>query len=215
VNDANNPADATWTVTATTISRSAHAGVVNYSHVSNVRLVTGDDSANHVTNGHSTYQIEDIAVATVFELITGNGSNAVNVLATHGDLTVNDLSANSILSTIENIVTVGNGTDGVQDIHGAVTVENTSGPGSDKLIVNDAADTRAPTLILDNGQITRLAPATIQYLRGISSLNITTGGTGNGREAVEIHSTHVPTVLTATGFGPIKVCNSVNVSSSR
>lgn len=161
------PAAITWTATAT------GSGGVTGLHVLGGQ---GSDAWNVV----NTSNFGPIVGGGFTWLQTGNGSNSlpnVNVQATKGGLHVNGGSAG------QTVVLGSTGT--LQNVHGFVSVYNSSPSGYSILAVNDSADAVKHTVGISDGLITGLAPAPLYwtdsaagtYRGGVAALRLY-GGTG-------------------------------------
>ncbi|MBC8108158.1 MAG: hypothetical protein H7Z14_16350, partial [Anaerolineae bacterium] len=161
------------------------------------RTFTIDEVGGYNTITGSTSPIRfdssDVFSATV---ITGGASDTVNVLRNDEDLRINSSAGNDI-------VNLGNLTNGVQSITQAVTVRNT--PSTSTLNINNGPDTTARTATLQNvtvgadtlGQWTGLAPAPILYrYLDVSSVN---GTFGSAADTVLVRQTSKNLNLTTTG----------------
>jgi hypothetical protein len=136
--------------------------------------ITGDGFGN-------TFNVGTAALFTT-TLNTGAGNDQVNVTDTLGPLLVNGVDG-------RDTVICGNGTDGVQEISGAVTVTNPGRSGLSTLIVDDSAGTIGkpnsaitgqPAVMISSGAITGLAPAAINYHQfELASLTINGSAFGN------------------------------------
>jgi tetratricopeptide (TPR) repeat protein len=145
---------------------------------------------------------------SALNVTTGQGNDIVNVQATPA-LTVTTLNSNGGGDT----VTVGNNTNGVQDIKGPLVVKNT--PSFSTLNVTDAPDVTARTVNLSvsgtTGTVGSIAPATITYATtDLHFLNVTTG---HGADTVNVSSTapNIAVTLDSSGGGDtVNVGNATN-----
>jgi hypothetical protein len=112
------------------------------------------------------------AVRVAFLNVASLGNDTFTVAGTSTVTTVNT-------GTGMDVVMVGNATDGVQDINGALSIGNNGGAGNAVLLtVNDVADTTPRTgVVISSNAITGLAPATISY-SNLGSLHVQ-GGSGS------------------------------------
>jgi hypothetical protein len=149
-------------------------GTINYTPADlSALIVTADPWGNRFT-------INGTGAPTT--LISGRGNDTVTVLATgtSGPLNINGVAG-------QDSVTIGNTTDGVQEIFGAVNVSNNG--GFTDLTVDDRAATVAKpsfgfttqsAVLINEGAITGLAAGAITYAQSdLSSLTIYGGSYGN------------------------------------
>jgi large repetitive protein len=163
------------------------------------------DLASLTVNGGSggnTFNVNATSAFYPTTLNTGDGDDATNVFAT-GDNTL-DIHGQAGQDA------VGLGADptaGMQNLFGTINVDNAL--GFTDVTLDDSADATGQTALLfndgTNGQVTGLAPATINYVNDdISSLTVF-GGSGGNTFTVDgtINSLTLSPVLTSlnTGFG--------------
>jgi hypothetical protein len=132
-------------------------------------------------------------------LNTDGANDTVTVHHTSGALIINNPNG-------QDTVTVGDPTNGVQGIYGAVTA---SGSGTTALIVDDSGDSNSqPSVQISATQITGLqisgATATINY--GQANLSSLTVNTGSGGNTFSVLSTPAPTTIQAgTGSDSVQL----------
>jgi hypothetical protein len=151
----------------------------------------------------------EYADTSSLSLTTGSGSDHVYVLKTV-------ITTNISTSGGADAVTIGNSTHGVQDILGAVNIENPN--NSSVITVDDSADTTGRTVTLDTftplgdsdfGKISGLAPADINYkYADTSSVTILNG---SGIDTTNVRST--VSNVTISGGGSRDVVNVGNAGS--
>jgi Ca2+-binding RTX toxin-like protein len=193
VDDSLNPDDQSWDVGPSALG--GFGAAVSYSGVSALTILGGTGNSSvaiaapglpatlNTPGGLAVTLDNDLAPLT----ITGNASTTLNV-SFSGDtdsVTVPaTATSSSPLAIVGNggtdQVTIGNPVDGVQDIHGQVSVSNTDPGGTLVLVVDDSADTLSRRPSVTSSSITGLAPATIWYSSaGLSDLTLRLDAAGN------------------------------------
>jgi hypothetical protein len=195
-------------------SLSGIQGAVAVSNASNYTTLVVDDSADGATHANvvvTAGSITGLAPATIsyqqsglraLAIATGTGTNTVNVSSTPFNAVQFPHTA-LIGHSASTTVNVGNSTDGVQDITGALDV---SDPGNlATLVVDDSADAVGRTVTLGAsgliGTIAGLAPANITYLTTDVGWLVVNGGSGGNVFNVEGLSSGSTTIHAGTG-GP-------------
>jgi hypothetical protein len=194
VYDSNDTAGDTFTLTATTISDNRIlGGTITFYDQQVINLIQWVPKQDAKSQG-STFNVQSTAAGTSTAIIGGSHSDKVNV---------------------------GNSTDGVQDIAGALNIENP--PGNNTVTVDDSADTLAPTFTLSTlgvnpadsqgdsgtwGQISGLpSGGLINYeYPDTGSLTLKAGGGAT----VNVRATGVPTNLVGNGPTTVNVGNSTD-----
>jgi hypothetical protein len=130
---------------------------------------------NNGINIHGSYNalVYDIYDTSIYPttLFAGTWDNTVNVLATHGPLSIYGQSGHDA-------VKLGNIIRGVQDLQGAVSISN-AGSFTD-LTVDDRANATPRMAVLTDSSLAGLAPATISWVENdLHSLTIRGGSGGN------------------------------------
>jgi Ca2+-binding RTX toxin-like protein len=160
-------------------------------------------------------------------VIGGRGANTFNIVGTpsnpsfavptmlqddslvSGQIDVQNTSGTggaSLQVYASNAVTLGNPVHGVQDITGAVHIQNTTFFPPMTVVVDDSADTTGQTATISSTGITGLAPAAISYAGTVSNLTVNGGSGGN---TFTIASTPCPLSLNAgTGSNQVTIGNS-------
>ena len=133
-------------------------------------------------------------------LNTGTGADTTTVFAT-GDNTLNIHGQQG-----QDSVTLGSDpVAGMQNLLGTINVDNAA--GFTDLTLDDSADTTGQTALLfndgTNGQVTGLAPATINYVDNDTSSLTVSGGSGGNTFTVDgtITNTFVSPAITTLNTG--------------
>jgi hypothetical protein len=173
----------TYSISATTVTRSGAASIV-YATVESLTLNAGlaDDT------------IDVLNTATPANVVNaGNGDDTINVRGTAAGapLTVNGGNDDDTI----NIGSLGNSLD---DIQGAVTVNGNAPAASDALNVNDQGDADANDYVITSSTVNRAGAAQIAY-GTVESLTVNGGRGGN---TINVQSTLATTpVVVNAGAG--------------
>jgi hypothetical protein len=195
-------------------SLSGIQGAVAVSNASNYTTLVVDDSADgatHVNVVVTAGNITGLAPATIsyqqsglraLAIASGTGTNSVSVSSTPFNAVQFPHTA-LIGHSASTTVSVGNSTDGVQDITGALDVSDSGNLAT--LVVDDSADAvgRTATLSVNGayGVIAGLAPANITYRTADVGWLVVNGGSGGNVFNVEGLSSGSTTIHAGTG-GP-------------
>ncbi|MGA2497783.1 MAG: FG-GAP-like repeat-containing protein, partial [Tepidisphaeraceae bacterium] len=162
-------------------------------------------------SGGNTFVVNNTTAFAPTTLNAGTGADSVNVLGT-GNNTLNIHGQAG-----QDTVTLGGNSApplGMQGLNGTINVDNTLGFTS--LVLDDALDTAGRTALLfndgTNGQITGLAPATVNYTNtALSGLTVHGGGGGNTFTVNgTLANAFVPSTLTTLNKGS-GASNTVNI----
>jgi hypothetical protein len=180
VNDQTDGFGDTWTITGSTITRTA-AATIHYGFINFVNIFGG--------TGNETYNVNGTEPTFATTLNTGDGDDTVNVEGTSGKLTVN-------LGGGFDFVNITPTSQFLDNIQGDVFVNG--GSSTDTLNVDDQTDGFNDTWTITGSTITRTAAATIHY-GFIDFVNIFGG---SGAETYNVNSTEANFLITLnTGDG--------------
>jgi hypothetical protein len=166
----------TSTITATQVTGMLPSGkTVEYSNFGRLRVIGSNLGADNFT-------VDVTSGSTALEVDTPGGNDTVAVQATHAATTINSTSGNNAATTINStsgndtvtVGTTGTGGVGLDNITGALLIDEAACVGN-LLTITDAASTRAdPNVQITPNSISGLAPVAITYQAPGGSF----GGTG-------------------------------------
>jgi hypothetical protein len=175
---ANSANQTTYSMTASTVSRTG-SGVITYGPNINFVNIYGG-------SGNNTYNVTNTETFFPTTLNTGGGNDVVNVEETTGPLTVN-------LGNGANNVNVSPGAQNLDNIHGAVSV-NGQGSGS-SVTVNDQGNGAGQVYTLISTALARSGAGTIMY-GGIQALTV---NGSSGGDTVQVINTALSTPVALNG----------------
>jgi hypothetical protein len=152
-------------------------------------------------SGGTTWNITNTSAFFYATILQTEGNDTVNVLGTTGELDVNNNGAS------DNII-ISNGMNTVSSINGLVDVYGT---GASQLLVVDSGDQTSRAVTLNDGSLTGLAPAPIDWSASASStggvieVSIDGGSGGNTWNILNTSNAWIGTVLWTPGSDTINV----------
>ncbi len=204
--DENDNFNDTWTITGSTITRTA-AATIHYRGQNAVNITGGF--------GNLTYNILSTEFGFTTTVDTGPGTDIVNVQSTalFSPLNIENAFSTSNHDTV-NIGSLAPSLGGtLANIAGTVNVSNTSGGGT-TLNVDDSGDTTGQTVTVTNGSVSGTwSPASINYTGGqVTSLNLL-GGDGGNTFNVQSTASGTTTSINTNDTSTASINNTVNIGS--
>jgi hypothetical protein len=183
--DDSSAAASTYTLTASTITRTGSPVITFGNQGMNSVVVNGG-------SGNNTYIVNGTESSYATTINTGSGADTVNIRATGvgGTLTVDTPTGSA--SSISR-VTIGNA-GSLAGIQGAVTIHNT--PARDPVTIDDSNDGgNHPAVSVTSGGVSGLAPAAINFTNfSVSTLSLL-GGFGTNTYTVNDTPVHTSMTL--------------------
>jgi hypothetical protein len=184
----------TSTITASQVTGMLpSAKTVGYSNIGSLRVIGSNLGVNNFT-------VDVTTGSTALEVDTLGGNDTVAVQATSGATTVKSTSGSDTVT----VGTTGNGSVGLDNITGALLIDE--GTGTAKVLtVTDATSTAAdPNVQITSSTITGLAPAVITYRAtggSFGGVGVTIDGSNTAATAFTLNGTLTSSNMTVNGDG--------------
>ncbi len=184
----------TSTITATQVTGMLpSAKTLTSSNIGSLRVIGSNLGVNNFT-------VDVTTGSTALEVDTLGGNDTVAVQATSGATTVKSTSGSDTVT----VGTTGNGSVGLDNINGALLIDE--GTGTAKVLtVTDATSTAAdPNVQITSSTITGLAPAIITYRAtggSFGGVGVTIDGSNTAATAFTLNGTLTSSNMTVNGDG--------------
>ena len=194
VNDQSIAVTQTFSLGASSVSRSGAAAITYGSGINFVTINGG--------NGNNTYNVGGTEAIFATILNTGNGHDTVNVDGTgfFGAFTINE-------GTGGDDVNLGATIHNLDSLHSTIHI-NGNQMGVDNLTVNDQASSASQTFTLNIYSIARTGAGMIQYNNLLDSVTV---ATGTGGATVNVLGTSTPTSIVGHSTATVNIGNAGSV----